>query len=114
MAVVPTFEKEGLQAAVDFVKYLLTLAGGGIALLIQPNFYQTSLLIKVLSSFSFICLSVCIISGLLVHARGCVMLAEKKYDLEDWPLKVPGLINQLSFFFGFTLLGIGVALRAWG
>ena len=36
--VVPMFEKEGVQAAVDFVKYLLTLAGGAIALLIKPSF----------------------------------------------------------------------------
>ena len=109
-----TYEKEGLQAAVDFVKYILTLAGGGIALIIQPDFYKTSLLIKILTSISFVCLLVCVIAGLLVHARGCVMLANRQYDLEDAHLKVPGLVNQFAFLFGFVFLGAAVAIKAWG
>ena len=42
-------EKEGLQAAIDFTKYLLTLAGGAIAFVIQPTFFSGSLLLKGLS-----------------------------------------------------------------
>lgn len=110
----PVFEKEGVQAAIDFVKYLLTLAGGAMALLIQPTFYGTSLTIKLISSLAFICLTVCILSGLFVHARGCVMLQKKQYDLEDWHLKVPGMTNQLSFFIGFVLVGVAMAVKVWG
>lgn len=108
------FEKEGIQSAIDFVKYILTLSGGAIAFLIQPTFLQNSIPIKILSSFSFVLLIVCIFSGLLVHARGCVMLSKREYDLEDPHLKYAGLVNQFSFALGFLFLGWALVYRVWG
>jgi|SRR5712671_2220491 len=107
-------EKEGVQAAIDLVKYLLTLAGGAIAFVIQPAIYQTSLLIKVLSSFSVGLLLISIVAGLLVHSRGCVMLSKKNYNLDDLHLRVPGIVNQVSFASGFVFLCIIMAVKIWG
>ncbi len=42
------------------------------------------------------------------------MLQKKQYDLEDWHLKVPGMTNQLSFFIGFVLVGVAMAVKVWG
>jgi hypothetical protein len=51
-------EKEGLQTAVDFTKFLLTLAGGAVAFIIQPSFFSGNCLLKTLSLFALAFLSV--------------------------------------------------------
>jgi TRAP-type C4-dicarboxylate transport system permease small subunit len=104
-------EKEGLQTAVDFTKLLMALAGGGIALIIQPNFFAGNLLLKTLSVIALIFLSVCVLSGLIVFSGGSVMLAEKNYNLESPYVKIPGLFNVFSFGFGFVLLAIVIAIK---
>ena len=104
-------EKEGLQAAIDFTKYLLTLAGGAIAFVIQPTFFSGSLLLKGLSIAALILLTVSVIAGLFVFSRGCVMLAEKDYSLEDKRIKILGMANVISFGVSFVLLAVAVALK---
>lgn len=104
-------EKEGLQAAIDFTKYLLTLSGGAIAFIIQPNFFSESGPIKILSIASLFCLMICVLSGLLVFSVGAVMLARKNYDLEFRHIKYAGMANVISFAIGFVLLAIIVGIK---
>src|SRR5262249_32576695 len=102
-------EKEGLQTAIDFTKFLLALAGGAIAFVIQPSFFAGSGLLKVLCMGALVFLSICVISGLAVFSGGCVMLAQKNYNLEDAHVKIPGLLNVFSFGIGFLFLAVAVA-----
>jgi hypothetical protein len=103
--------KEGLQTAIDFTKYLLTLAGGAIAFVIQPTFFAGSDFLKLLSIASIVLLTICVITGLLVFSRGCVMLAEKDYNLEDKRIKYLGMTNVISFGMSFVLLALAVAIK---
>lgn len=107
----PAPEKEGLQAAIDFTKYLLTLAGGAIAFVIQPTFFAGDRTMKILAIIALILLTVCVGSGLFVYSRGCVMLSNKNYDLEDKHIKWPGLANVISFGGAFLILAIAVAIK---
>src|SRR5438045_4000684 len=106
-------EKEGLQAAIDYTKFLLTLAGGGIAFVIQPTFFANSPGLKALAELSLIALTISAISGLLVFSRGALMLGRKNYDLEDIYIKQAGRVNVLSFAAGFILLSIAVAIKVF-
>ena len=105
-------EKEGLQTAVDFTQFLLTLAGGAVAFIIQPSFFSGNCLLKTLSLFALVLLTICVISGLMVFSRGCVMLAEKNYALEDRHIKIPGRINVISFGLGSYYLPLQSQLKS--
>ena len=105
---------EGIQSALDFTKYLIILAGGAIAFVIKPDFYGTDLLLKILSTFSIVLLIISAISGLLVLSAGCVMLSRGDYSLAKPYIKIPGLVNVVSFGFGFLILAIAVSLKIWG
>jgi hypothetical protein len=111
LSVVLLMEKDGLQTAIDFSKLLMALAGGGIALIIQPNFFAGGGWIKLLSIGALIFLSICVLSGLVVFSGGCVMLADKNYDLEDRHIKIPGLLNVFSFGLGFLFLAAAVVIK---
>jgi hypothetical protein len=104
-------EKEGLQAAIDFTKVLLTLAGGAIAFIIQPTYFAGSHCLKTLSILALVSLTVCVVSGLIVFSGGSVMLANKDYDIERNYIKIPGMVNVISFGLGFVLLAIAVAIK---
>ena len=39
------------------------------------------------------------------------MLSKKNYDLEHPPVKVPGMINVVSFLFGFGCIGAAVVIK---
>ena len=104
-------EKEGLQTAIDFTKYLLTLAGGAIAFAIQPQFFAGSGLLKTISLVALVLLTVSVVSGLFVFSRGCVMLAEKDYRLSDSRIKLFGMLNVVSFGLSFILLAVVVAIK---
>lgn len=104
-------EKEGLQAAIDFTKFLLTLAGGAIAFIIQPTFFSGHPFLKVISVAALVLLTISVVSGLVVFSGGATMLARKNYNLEDKYVKWPGLVNVLSFAIGFVLLAIAVGIR---
>jgi len=103
-------EKEGLLSAIDFTKYLLTLAGGAIAFVIQPTFYSNNGFIKVLSVAALILLTICVISGLAIFSRGSVMLSEKTYSLSDPRIRGWGIINIVSFGLAFIILAIAIGV----
>lgn len=104
-------EKEGLQSAIDFTKFLLTLAGGAIAFVIQPNTLAQSGWLKWLSIAALVLLTVCVISGLMIFSRGSVMLSEKNYRLADRHLAMLGKINVGSFGISYVLLAIVVGVK---
>jgi hypothetical protein len=104
-------EKEGLQAAIDFTKYLLALAGGAIAFIIQPTFFANNPLLKTLGLLALVAFTICAISGLFLFSRGCVMLAGKNYDLNDTRIKCLGQTNVISFGVGFLLLALAEAIK---
>lgn len=103
--------KEGLQASIDLIKYILTLSGGAIAFAMQPSFYGDSRFLKIVSLFCCASLVVSIFAGMLVHSRGCVMLSKLNYDLDDKYLKFPGQINQIAFGLGIVFLGIAIGVK---
>jgi|SRR5271163_1872934 hypothetical protein len=105
------WQKEGLQAAIDFTKFLLTLSGGAIAFVIQPTFFAGECFLKGLAIVSLVCLGTCVISGLLVFSAGSVMLARKNYDLEFRHVKYAGMVNIISFALGFIFVAIAVAIK---
>jgi hypothetical protein len=108
----PAPEKEGLQAAIDYTKYLLTLAGGAIAFVIQPTFYAAgNYQVKLWSMLALVFLVISVISGLFVFSGGSMMLSRKNYDLEFRYIKIPGLINVISFSIGFICVSIAVAIK---
>jgi hypothetical protein len=104
-------DKDGLQSAIDFTKLLMALAGGAIALIIQPNFFAGSYWLKVLSIGALIFLSICVLRGLVVFSGASVNLANKNYDLECKYVKIPGLVNLFSFALGFASLAAVVAMK---
>jgi hypothetical protein len=104
-------EKEGLQTAIDFTKLLMALAGGGIALVVQPSFFAGSCRIKILSFGALIFLSICVITGLVMFSGGAVMLGHADYNLERRYIKIPGLLNVFSFGFGFLFLAAAIAIK---
>jgi hypothetical protein len=104
-------QKEGLQAAIDFTKYLLTLAGGAIAFVIQPASLAGGFWIKALSVAALLLLFTCVVSGLFVLAGGATNLAEGKYSLENRFVKTPGIINVVTFALGFFCLAIVILLK---
>src|ERR1700685_1821158 len=107
-------EKEGLQSAIDFTKLLMALAGGGIALIVQPSFFAGNCWIKGCSIIALLLLVLCVISGLVVASGGAVMLARKNYDLENHHIKVPGLFNIFSFGIGFFFLALAMGIKLIG
>ena len=105
--------KEGVQAAIEFVKYLLILTGGGIAFCLQPSFYGDNIGLKVISCFAVFFLGVSIVAGLFVHSRGCVMLSAGSHDLNDAHLKTPGLVLHVTLVIGYLFVIGGVFLKMW-
>ena len=103
-------EKAGLQTAIDTTKVLLILAGGAIVFIIQPSFFGGSKLSKLLSILALLSLSACIVSGVMIFARGCAMLAQKQYDLKTHD-QLPRKVNVMAFQGGFILVALLVALR---
>lgn len=107
-------EKDGLQSSIDFTKLLMGLAGGGIALVIQPSFYGDDDFLKILSIGALLFLSICMISGLVVVSGATMMLARKDYNLERRFILRPGLYNVFSFGLGFLFLAAVVVLKMLG
>ncbi len=104
-------EKEGLQAAIDYTKVLLILAGGAIAFIVQPSFFGINKLSKLLGILALLSLMACVLSGVAVFSRGSEMLAQKNYDLKDPRIRLPRVVTKQAFQAGFLLVALIVAIR---
>lgn len=104
--------KDALTAAAEVVKYLTALGTGAIVfsagLLNEKIFLPTSAKWFIFGSWCLLAISV--LGGLLAGMRIPVLLSEEKYDLEDEYLKYPGLVQQVTFFFGVVLLGVALTV----
>jgi len=89
----------------------MTLAEGGMALVIRPTFYGSDEFLKVLSIWALLFLSICVISGLVVVSGATMMLAQKDYNLERRFILRPGLCNVFSFALGFLFLAAVVMTK---
>lgn len=103
-------QKEGIQAAIDFTKYIITMAAGAVAFVIKPEYVGSGCL-KYLSILILVLLSASVIAGLFVFSAGCLMLARGNYDLEDNYIKIPGQINVITFAVSFLLLAFEVGVK---
>jgi hypothetical protein len=110
-----TPEKNSLDKAGDFVKYLTALATGALVFsadLLKKDFTLTSaghywLLV------AWVFLALAAISGLVALARIPMMLAKSNFNLED-SLLVPALRGQqICFLIGIPALGVALILALW-
>jgi hypothetical protein len=106
-------KRRHFQSAIDFIKYILALAGGAIAFVIQPSFYQTSHTIQVLSSWGVGLLAVSIIAGITAHSAGTVMLSKKNYDTNFPWFRFPGMIMMAAFVLGFVCVIVALGIKVW-
>jgi vacuolar-type H+-ATPase subunit I/STV1 len=98
----PPPQKDGLDSALEFTKFVITLDSGLIAFLTGAAFlasineqWET---VSVIVSLAFLVASV--IAGVFVYMRVATMLSDAKYDLGDPWLSIPGAINVACFAFG--------------
>lgn len=95
-------QKEGIEKAIDFTKYLLTLAGAALAFFVTQidRLVALSYTWKGIVTLGAISFTFSIVAGLLVLMRASTMLAEEHYDLRDDSLRIPGLLNVISIGLG--------------
>lgn len=101
--------KEGLQAALEFTKYTLAVAGAAILYLLNSE------AAKALSGWtawvlmgSLVCFAASAIAGIFVLMQGASNVSNANYDLSDNWLRVPGIFNFLGLMGGFGLAAVFV------
>jgi hypothetical protein len=101
--------KEGLQAALDFTKYTLALAGAAILYLLNSDAAKalTGWTAWVLVG-SLVCFAASAIAGILVLMQGASNVSNANYDLSDRWLRGPGVVNFLGLIGGFGLAAVFV------
>jgi Na+/serine symporter len=107
--------KEGLQAALDFTKYTLAVAGAAILYLLNSDASNslTGLTAWVLVG-SLVCFAASAIAGILVLMQGASNVSNANYDLSDGWLRGPGVVSFLGLMGGFSLATVFVIARMFG
>ena len=107
--------KEGLQAALDFTKYTLAVAGAAILYLLNSDATKslTGWTAWVLVG-SLVCFAASAIAGILVLMQGASNVSNANYDLSDGWLRGPGIVNFLGLMGGFGLAAIFVIAHMFG
>lgn len=108
-------KKDGLDAALDFTKYMLAICGAVLAFLLGSNVLPTlkSMPGKIALTIAALLFAVSVGAGLFVLARGSTMLSEGEYSLQDAHIRIPGTINILAFFVAILCVAICVAIMIW-
>lgn len=103
------YRKEGLQAALDFTKYTLAVAGAAILYLLNSESTKslTGWTAWVLVG-SLVCFAASAIAGILVLMQGASNISNANYDLSDGWLRNPGVVNFLGLMGGFGLAAVFV------
>src|SRR5581483_5128721 len=100
-------EKEGLNAAVEYTKLIITLDSGLIAFLTGTTFvarlHTGSEKLAIVAVLLLLGLSLC--AGLVAYMRACTMLGSADYNLSDRYLSIPGMVNVVCFAVG--VVGVG-------
>lgn len=104
----PPPDKEGLEKALEFTKFLIGLSGAFIAFLTGTTFLGSinSTVDRLTVTATIILFAVSSASGLMVWARGCTMMSQKAYDLMDRHIAIPGIVNVVAFGVAAVMLGI--------
>ena len=105
--------EKGLSSSVEFTKHLMTLSGAGIAFIASLNASAMDPFQRVVLGLALVFLGISLGAGLFVWSRAVVMLSAERYSLKDKHLRVPGLINVVSFGAGVAILAIYVVLRLY-
>lgn len=107
-----TNKAAGVSAAVDVLKYTLTLATG--SLVFSASLLKEDVVItcvgKYLLGVSWCCLGCSIVAGALAFSRVPVMIAEGNADINDKWFKWPGRIHHIAFLVGVLVLGSAMTL----
>lgn len=101
-----TPSKDGLDAARDFTKLIITLSGAGIAFIVgraSSSPRKLEVLFGIVSASLFVC---AIGAGLLVLMQAATQLAKRDYRLTSKPLAVPGIVNVLAFALAAAFLAM--------
>ena len=95
-------KKEGLDSALEFTKFVITLDSGLIAFLTGTTFlalvHEHWEIVAVLVSLAFLIASIA--AGVFVYMRVATKLSDGDYDLEDPWLSIPGAVNVICFAAG--------------
>jgi Co/Zn/Cd efflux system component len=94
--------KEGLESALDFTKFVITLDGALIAFVTGATFLTdiTSGWEKAAALGALAALLISIAAGILVSMEIASKLSNGSYDLGDKHVKIPGMVNVISFALG--------------
>lgn len=103
-------KKDGLDSAVEFTKFIITMDSGLIAFVtgttflseVDPGLGRYAVLLALAA------LATSLVAGILVYMRSATMLSEGKYALNDRHLMIPGQVNV----WGFAVGAVAVAALA--
>lgn len=94
--------KAGLDGALEFTKFVITLDSALIAFLTGAtflqniaNYWERALVILILAM-----LALSLGAGIFVYMRAATMLGDGRYELGDPHLRIPGAINVIFFALG--------------
>jgi hypothetical protein len=106
----PAPQKEGLESALEFTRFVITVDTALIAFLTGATFLQRidGLAEKIAVGMVLALLAASIGAGIFVYMRASTMLGQGNYDILDRHLSLPGRWNVLLFAAG----AIGVAVLA--
>ena len=103
--------QKGLETAIEFTKHVMTLSGAGIAFIATLEPGGLTCLQRGSLAASILMLGLSLGAGLFVWSRATVMLGKKQFDLDDRYLRIPGLINLISFGLGVLALGVMIVIK---
>lgn len=95
-------QKEGLESALDFTKFVIAMDGALIAFVTGAAFLQdiTSPLERGAALVALVALAVSIAAGILVAMETATKLSKGQYGLADKWIKIPGAVNVIAFAIG--------------
>lgn len=96
---------EGVKAAIDVTKLLITLAGAGIAFVLSAAPSLSSGFSTAAVYVAIIALGISIASGLLVLFQSATNLSNRDYSLSGRLIQVPGIFNTVCFLIGVMAVG---------
>lgn len=101
-------DKAGLESALEFTKFVITLDSGLMAFVTGTSFLAdvNAVSEKVAVVIILLLLATSLVAGIFVYMRAATMFGETNYDLGDRHLSIPGKVNVAAFAVG--AIGIGM------
>jgi uncharacterized protein YacL len=107
--------KDGLDAALDFTKYALAIAGAAIGFLLGSDILKDigDNQQRWILTASLICFGSSAVGAILVLMQGASNLANSTYSLKDNAIRIPGLVNIFGLVGGFVFASLFVVNMIW-